>query len=148
MKRRVVTLMGVGIAISIGSLSVATLAGQGGAAAAKPATASSNPSAQKTAWGDPDLEGIWTNEYDTPLQRSTKYANQEFFTAAQIAELDRARAAIQRREYRDKDSAGKGTEQDVAGAYNTVFESHLHTGQRTSLVVDPPDGRIPALTPE
>ena len=82
------------------------------------------------------------------MQRPAKYATQEFFTDAQIAELDRARAAIQRREYRDKDAQGKGTEQDVAGAYNTVFESHLHTGTRTSLVVDPPNGRIPPYTPE
>jgi hypothetical protein len=34
-------------------------------------------------WGEPDLQGIWTAEFDTPLQRSAKYANQEFFTAVQ-----------------------------------------------------------------
>ena len=48
----------------------------------------------KTAWGEPDLQGIWTNEFDTPLQRSAKYANQEFFTEAQRAELDRQRSAL------------------------------------------------------
>ena len=37
----------------------------------------------KTPWGDPDLQGIWTDETTTPLQRSAKYADQEFFTAAQ-----------------------------------------------------------------
>ena len=104
-------------------------------------------SAIKTPWGDPDLQGIWNDPYDTPLQRSAKYASQEFFTEAQIAELDRQRANIPRREYRDKNAQGKGTEQDVAGAYNAVFESHRPTGKRTSLVVDPSDGRVPALTP-
>src|SRR5262249_38025750 len=38
--------------------------------------------AWKTPWGEPDLQGIWTDEFDTPLQRSAKYANQEFFTEA------------------------------------------------------------------
>lgn len=103
--------------------------------------------AGKTPWGDPDLQGIWNDPYDTPLQRSPQYANQEFFTDAQLAELDRVRANLLRREYRDKDAQGKGTEQDVAGAYNAVFESHRPTGKRTSLIVDPPNGRIPALTP-
>ena len=37
----------------------------------------------KTAWGEPDLQGIWTDETDTPLQRSPKYANREFFTEAE-----------------------------------------------------------------
>ena len=39
--------------------------------------------ALKTPWGEPDLQGIWTDETDTPLQRPPKYANQEFFTEAQ-----------------------------------------------------------------
>src|ERR1700674_2621650 len=42
-----------------------------------------------TPWGEPDLQGIWTYETDTPLQRSPKFASQEFFTEAQRAELDR-----------------------------------------------------------
>src|SRR6185503_19674526 len=60
------------------------------------------------------------------------------------AALDQQRAALLRREVRVE----RGTEKDVAGAYNTVFTSVRRTGRRTSLVVDPPDGRIPALTPE
>src|SRR5258708_39447998 len=48
----------------------------------------------KTPWGEPDLQGIWTDETDTPLQRPAKYAAQEFFTAAQRAELDQARTAV------------------------------------------------------
>ena len=50
--------------------------------------------ALKTPWGEPDLQGIWTDEFDTPLQRPAKYANQEFFTAAQREELDRERSAL------------------------------------------------------
>ena len=97
-----------------------------------------------TAWGEPDLQGIWTVESDTPLQRPAKYANQEFFTEAQREELDRERSALLGRDKRVE----RGTELDVAGAYNAVFMSKKHTGARTSLIVDPPDGRMPPLTPE
>jgi hypothetical protein len=98
------------------------------------------PSPLKTAWGEPDLQGIWTDEYDTPLQRPPKYANQEFFTEAQRAELDQARSAVLGR---------FATEREINGAYNAAtFFSTKRTGARTSKIVDPPNGRIPALTPE
>jgi hypothetical protein len=97
-----------------------------------------------TAWGEPDLQGIWTDETDTPLQRSPKFANQEFFTEAQRAELDRERAALLRRDRR----VARGTELDVAGAYNALFFMQKRTGARTSMIVDPPNGRFPPLTPE
>jgi hypothetical protein len=98
----------------------------------------------KTPWGEPDLQGIWTDETDTPLQRSPKFANQEFFTEAQREELDRERSALLRRDKRVE----RGTELDVAGAYNAVFTSMKRTGARTSLIVDPPNGRMPPMTPE
>ena len=122
-----------------------TVAQQAPAVAAK-ATASNPPSATalKTPWGEPDLQGIWMDESDTPLQRSPKYANQEFFTEAQRAELDKERAALLGRDKRVE----RGTELDVAGAYNSVFMSMKRTGARTSLIVDPRDGRIPPRTPE
>ena len=122
-----------------------TVAQQAPAVAAK-ATASNPPStpALKTPWGEPDLQGIWMDESDTPLQRSPKYANQEFFTEAQRAELDKERAALLGRDKRVE----RGTELDVAGAYNSVFMSMKRTGARTSLIVDPPDGRISPRTPE
>ena len=97
----------------------------------------------KTPWGEPDLQGIWTVETDTPLQRSAKYANQEVFTAAQREELDKERLALLGRDKRVE----RGTELDVAGAYNAAFMSMKRTGTRTSMVVDPPSGRIPPLTP-
>jgi hypothetical protein len=109
-----------------------------------PARSASPAQGLKTAWGDPDLQGIWTDDYQTPLQRPAKYANKEQFTDEERAELDKQRAAILRRNQRVE----VGTERDVAGAYNAVFQSIKHTGKRTSLIVDPPDGRIPPLTAE
>jgi hypothetical protein len=100
--------------------------------------------ALKTPWGEPDLQGIWTDESDTPLQRPAKYADQEFFTEAQRAELDVQRASLAGKDRR----AQRGTELDVTGSYNDVFISRKHTGARTSRIVDPPNGRIPPSTPD
>src|SRR5271169_4938451 len=96
-----------------------------------------------TPWGEPNLQGIWTDENDTPLQRPAKYADQEFFTDAQRAELDRARSEVLGRDKRGE----RGTEIDLAGAYNSAFVSWKRVGARTSLIVDPPNGRIPPPTP-
>jgi hypothetical protein len=98
----------------------------------------------RTAWGEPDLQGIWTNEFDTPLQRAARYGTREFFTDEERAELDKERLALLGRDRRVE----RGTELDVAGAYNSVFMSMKRTGRRTSLIVDPPDGRVPPMTPE
>jgi hypothetical protein len=98
----------------------------------------------KTPWGEPNLQGIWTDESDTPLQRSPKFANQEFFTDAQRADLDNERSALLRRDRRVE----RGTELDVAGAYNALFMTQKRTGARTSMIADPPNGRIPAMTPD
>ena len=100
--------------------------------------------APKTPWGEPDLQGIWTDETDTPLQRPTKYAKQEFFTPEQRAEIDRARTSMLQRDKRSE----RGTEADVSGAYNSEFLSVKRVGLRTSLIVNPANGRIPPLTPE
>src|SRR5215475_11562406 len=116
----------------------------GAAISASVAATSAQTPAPKTPWGEPDLQGIWTDETDTPLQRSPKFATQEFFTPAQRAELDKERSALLRRDRRVE----RGTELDVAGAYNALFFSQKHTGARTSMIVDPPDGRMPPLTPQ
>src|SRR5262249_18495232 len=109
------------------------------------ATASVPASALKTPWGEPDLQGIWTDENDTPLQRPARYANQEFFTPEQRAELDRVRTNLLNNE---RERTERGTARDVAGAYNSAFVSFKRTSARTSLIVDPPNGQMPPLTPE
>jgi len=123
---------------------VAVIAASIGGTSAQ-APSGSNTSSLKTSWGEPDLQGIWTDETDTPLQRPVQYANQEFFTPEQRAQLDRARTELLERE---RDRTERGTARDVAGAYNSAFVSFKRTGARTSLIVDPPNGRMPPLTPE
>jgi hypothetical protein len=103
-----------------------------------PGTSVPSP-ALKTPWGEPDLQGIWTDEFDTPLQRPAKYADQELFTEAQREELDKERTEVLNRR-------AVGTPND---AYNfAVFLTTKRTGARTSKIIDPPSGRIPSLTPE
>jgi len=100
----------------------------------------------KTAWGTPDLSGIWTNSFDVPLQRPPKYAGKEFFSEEERAELDKERMAVVSQDVRRHE---RGSEQDVGGAYSTnIFLSHKPTGRRTSLITDPSDGKVPPLTPE
>jgi hypothetical protein len=127
-----------GAAVGVIFLSVVGTQAQGPAASGTAPAAA----ALKTPWGEPDLQGIWTDETDTLLQRSPKYADQEFFSEGQRAELDSERSKVLGSDKR----AERGTELDLAGAYNSAFVSWKHVGLRTSLIVDPPNGRIPPLT--
>ena len=56
-------------------------------------TAADSGPVPKTSWGEPDLQGLWSDEYQIPLQRPAKYAGKEFLTEAEIAELDKERAS-------------------------------------------------------
>jgi hypothetical protein len=96
-----------------------------------------------TAWGHPNLEGIWLDVYSTPFERSAEFADRELATAEERAARDQARMGSQGRNVRGGDGRV-----DVAGAYNAVYTSAKPAGPRTSLVVDPPNGRVPALTEE
>lgn len=122
--------------------------------------------APRTPWGDPDIQGIWTNERtNTPMERPARFGNREFYTDAEVAELEKQALARYEKAVAEADPAGprsrtdiertKGTfEQGIYGAeYNNVWmEQPRKPGplrwKRTSLVVDPPDGRLPPLTPE
>ena len=96
-----------------------------------------------TAWGHPNLEGIWLDVYATPLERAVELGDREFATAEERTARDQARMVNPGRNERSGRAA-----RDVAGAYNAVFTSAKPAGPRTSLVVDPPNGRIPSLTPD
>ena len=96
-----------------------------------------------TAWGHPNLEGIWLDVYATPFERTAELGDREFATAEERAARDQARMIDPGRNERSNRAA-----RDVAGAYNAVFTSAKPAGPRTSLVVDPLNGRIPELTAE
>jgi hypothetical protein len=131
-------LIGTIAAVALAEWPPVSVAGQSGENGARSGPAITTP------WGEPDLQGIWTDPYQTPLERPARFAGREFLTEDERADIDRRRGAQRGRDRRGQ----RGSERDVAGAYNAVFESVRPTGPRTSLVVDPPDGRIPPLTPE
>jgi hypothetical protein len=145
MRVRLQESMGASAAIVTAFSFLAGIALPAGAALAQASATSQTASAAlRTPWGDPDLQGIWTDETDTPFQRSPKFANQEFFTEPQREEFDRIRSDLHGRDNR----GSRGSERDVSGAYNNVWGALKRTSNRTSMVVDPPDGRIPAMTAE
>jgi hypothetical protein len=110
--------------------------------AAVPASAKPGP-VPKMPWGEPDLQGTWFVMESVPLERTAANANKQFLTEDEVAAADKAKTVDPGRNARSANSA-----QDVNGAYNAVFNSVLKTSKRTSMIIDPPDGKIPPLTPE
>lgn len=115
-------------------------------ALAQPAPEKTTFKAKRTADGQPDLQGIWTNATVTPLERPAELASKAFLTEKEAAEYEQV---VRERNNMDKRSADKQT--DLSRAYNDVWYDRgtkaIRT-RRTSLVVDPADGKIPAFTPE
>ncbi|SVA71160.1 uncharacterized protein METZ01_LOCUS124014 [marine metagenome] len=110
--------------------------------------ASAQTDPPRTAWGQPDLQGVWDFRSITPMQRPNDRADQEFLTAEEAAELDQA--AVERdvrswnREARRTEAGGN------VGAYNNFWMDRglKSVGtRRTSLIVYPPNGRMPSMTP-
>ena len=144
MGRRGLAIVGtLGVVMAIAWL--APLAGQA-PAGAKPAAADNSSPAKKytaprTAWGHPDIQGLWNNGTTTPLERPTDLANKEFLTDEEWAA--RAKESSSRGARRPDDE-----EADLALAYNNEWWDRGSPLKRTSLIVDPPNGRLPALIPE
>ena len=102
-----------------------------------------NQTDARTPWGDPDLEGIWTNATLTTLQRAPELGTKAFFTADEAAAWEKQRVQAT--------NADRPLRAGEVGAYNDAFFERGTRGvksRRTSLIIDPPDGRIPAFTPE
>ena len=104
------------------------------------------PSIPRLADGHPDLQGFWNNASLTPLERPAALLDKQYFTAEEAAAFERRRLQDVNRDRRDG-----GGEADAARAYNEAWfdrGTKVSKLQRTSLISDPPDGRIPPLTPE
>ncbi len=109
--------------------------------------AAAGQNAPRTAWGDPDLQGTYTNKTITPLQRPQALADREFLTEEEAANLERN--TLDRNERLLRRAAQRTTVGGNVGAYNNFWlDGGTKPTGRTSLIVDPPDGRIPPLTPE
>jgi hypothetical protein len=100
----------------------------------------------RTADGKPDLQGVWTNVTITPLERPRELGDKAFFTEQEASQYEK-----QVREQTNADRRDGGAQADVNRAYNDFWYDRgtkVVASRRTSLIVDPPDGRIPPLTPE
>src|SRR3989442_3499662 len=101
----------------------------------------------RTADGHPDLQGVWNFSTITPLERPAEFAGREFLGDEEAKQLEQ-RTAVQS----NRDNRGQSADADVASAYNEfwwdrgVHVARVNGKARTSLIVDPPDGRIPALS--
>src|SRR3954453_10762224 len=99
----------------------------------------------RTPDGQPDLQGIWTNATITPFERPGELAGKEYFTEQEAAEYEKKVVAANDRDRRSTDPIA-----DVGGAYNEFWfdrGTKVVSTRRTSIVVDPADGRVPPLTP-
>ena len=105
--------------------------------------------APRTAWGQPDLQGVWDFRTITPMQRPEDVPDKEFLTEEEAANLDQEAVA---REVRLWEEGARRTEAGGnVGAYNNFWMdrgTRTIGTRRTSLIVDPPGGRYPPMTPE
>ena len=101
--------------------------------------------APRTPWGDPDLQGTYTNKTITPLERPEALGDKAFLTDEEVAEQEQARVQ------RNQDLLEAPPRRTVAGGnvggYNNFWlDGGTRPTSRTSLIVDPPNGRLPART--
>jgi hypothetical protein len=95
-------------------------------------------------WGVPDLQGVWDHGTATPLERPDRYEGREFLTSEEVAEANVNATTFATSERRSELSA----ERDVGLAYNQFWWDRGLSDGRTSLIVDPADGKIPERTAE
>ena len=109
------------------------------------APAAGQPSeAPRTAWGDPDLQGMWSSSGATPMERPDEYQGRERLTDEEVARL---RGEIAARDEQLAEADARRTEAGGnVGAYNNFWMERGVRSNRTSMIVDPPDGRFPPLT--
>ena len=127
MRGRLLTLIGI--------LSAAIMVASGALHAQTSAGSQRTWTPPRTAWGDPDLRGLWDYATMTPLERDRELAGNAIFTEEEAAAYERH--FLERQENRAT----------IVGGPDWWDQVHL-ANRRTSLIVDPPNGRIPPLTPE
>ena len=135
MDRAGVSLVRMGVALAMIVWVSVVASGQTQSAATEAPTGWALP---RTAWGVPDLQGVWDYRTMTPLQRPREFAGKTFLSDEEAAAY-RTRTLAEQADY---DRAPT-----VHAKWWLDYGTELTADKRTSLIVDPPDGRIPSLTP-
>ena len=145
MRYRCLVLFGALAAVT--AVASVPLAGQAPQAAGS-AAASTTSWTERTAWGDPDLQGLWRLWAGAELERAEEFAGRAFLTDAEVA-AKRA-SAEERQAFR---LSGQSTNRALRRQenYNSVFsqsDEQVRVSRRTSMIIDPPDGLLPPWTLE
>ncbi len=130
-RRRLVLASAVSLGLALGAVGFPTPVAAQSQSADAPANRWAPPS---TPWGDPDLQGIWDYRTLTPLERPEEFADRTVATEEEVAEYERRANAV------------RDARTTVHAVWWLDYGRELTSDRRTSLVVDPPDGRIPETT--
>lgn len=149
--RCLISAAALAAAIAGVSTSLTPVAAQAPAMAATFTPPKSSYVPPKTPWGDPDIQGVYDYQSVIPMQRPAELAGKATFTESELAEWTKGHMPNQ-------DACGYGTRANEkcteaalksVGAYNEFWNNrNIVKNNNTSLIVDPPDGRMPAMTPE
>ena len=156
--RFVRSLSALAVAMAIAGLTAMTLQGQAPAASTRTSTTAAKWTPPRTPDGRPDLQGNWSNNSVTPLERPKTWAGKQLLTDAELAALQRLTAEVTE-EGGDAQFGDSIIENALAGIKNPT-STDAGTGnynhfwlverevedRRTALLTDPPDGRLPPLT--
>ena len=130
------------LAVSVLLKLTPTVAAQAPTARAQAATAAKTGAAPRTPWGDPDLQGTWDNTSETAFERPARFAGRAELTDDEVTQLEGQASAA-------RSAPDRGPRPGDTGFYSTrVWNEPGTLSRQTSLVVDPPDGKLPPLTPE
>jgi len=146
----------VALVIAVALLAPGNVAGQ--TAASTPKTAPGQAAASAKPWtpprtpdGQPDLQGVWDYRTITPLERPKELGTKAFFTEEEAAKYEKTENQRQNRDLIDPEQGGLFYPKGGVVPYNEFWYDRgnkVAGTKRTSLIVDPPDGRLPAWTPE
>src|SRR6267142_3299922 len=147
MNHRCLTTLG-GLISAMALLAPGLAAAQVNTNAAAPSATSTVP---RTLDGKPDLQGVWDFRTITPLERPRELGDKAFFTAEEAAAWEKSENRRQNRDLIDPETGGLNYPAGGVVPYNEFWYERgdkIVGSRRTSLIADPPNGRLPPLTPE